>query len=128
VDAESAKHATPLLVLFGSNSGTAEAFAAQVSEAAAAAGFAVTTATLDSVVTTTGSADAGAVRLPTNGAVLIITATYNGLPPDNAARFARALAAATASGSRPLEGVSYAVFGVGNSEWVQTFQAVPRCV
>jgi cytochrome P450/NADPH-cytochrome P450 reductase len=48
--------------------------------------------------------------------------SYNGLPPDNAVQFAKWLAAA---GPDAAKGVQFAVFGVGNSQWV-TFQAFPR--
>jgi cytochrome P450/NADPH-cytochrome P450 reductase len=57
-------------VLYGSNSGTCEAFAAQVVDAAAAAGFAAAAATLDSRMSAAGKAE-----LPVKGAVLIITST-----------------------------------------------------
>eukprot|EP00775_Hariotina_reticulata_P004961 gene4961-5202_t len=50
--------------------------------------------------------------------------SYNGLPPDNAVKFAKWLAAA---GPDAAKGVLFAVFGVGNSQWV-TYQAFPRLV
>lgn len=63
-------HNTPLLVLYGSNSGTCEAFAAQLVESGAAAGFAAAAATMDSLFA--GSLDP---QLPKTGAVLVVTST-----------------------------------------------------
>lgn len=62
-------HNTPLLVLYGSNSGTCEAFAAQVVDSAAAAGFKAAAATLDSCC------QGGSVLLPKEGAVLLVSST-----------------------------------------------------
>jgi cytochrome P450/NADPH-cytochrome P450 reductase len=111
------RHQTPLLVLYGSNLGTAEEVARRVAEAGEGAGFAVTAAPLDEY----------AGRLPTEGAVLITTASYNGTPPDNAGRFCAWL---RDDGLAPgaLAGVRYAVFGCGNRDWASTFQAVPRLI
>lgn len=64
-----ARHSTPLMVLYGSNSGTCEAFAAQVADSAAAAGFKVSVATLDTCCRD------GALLLPKEGAVLVVTST-----------------------------------------------------
>ena len=111
------RHQAPLLVLYGSNLGTAEEVARRMAEAGEAAGFAVTVAPLDEY---TG-------RLPSQGAVLIATASYNGTPPDNAGRFCDWLRdGGLVPGS--LAGVRYAVFGCGNRDWASTFQAVPRLI
>src|SRR6266702_3248829 len=90
-------HGTPMLVLYGSNFGTAEDVAAQIAETATRRGFAARIAALDDHV------DA----LPPEGVVAITTATYNGTPPDNAVGFARWLS----EGSPDLTGVRYTVFG-----------------
>jgi flavodoxin len=103
-----------MLVLYGSNFGTAEDVAAQIAETATRRGFAARIAALDDHV------DA----LPTEGVVAITTATYNGTPPDNAVEFARWLS----EGSPDLTGVRYTVFGCGNQEWAATFQDFPRLV
>jgi cytochrome P450 / NADPH-cytochrome P450 reductase len=111
------RHQTPLLVLYGSNLGTAEEVARWIAEAGEGSGFAVTVATLDAYVG----------RLPTEGAVVITTASYNGTPPDNAGRFCDWLRdGGLAPGA--LAGVRYAVFGCGNRDWASTFQAVPRLI
>ncbi|WIA11150.1 hypothetical protein OEZ85_011289 [Tetradesmus obliquus] len=92
--------------------------------AAAAAGFAATAATLDSIMPPAGEQP----QLPKAGAVLFVTSTYNGEPPDNALRFAKwlpAAAAAAAAAGGAVEGLPFAVLGVGNSQWA-TYQAFPR--
>jgi cytochrome P450/NADPH-cytochrome P450 reductase len=107
-------HGTPLLVLFGSNLGTSEEIARSIADAAAAQDFAVRVGWLDDF---TG-------KLPTEGGVLIVCASYNGTPPDNAAGFYRWLQDGPAAGA--LAGVRYAVFGCGNRNWASTYQSVPR--
>ena len=114
---ERSGHLTPLLVLFGSNLGTAEGLARQIAEDGLAQGFAATVAPLDDF----------AGRLPREGAVMIATASYNGTPPDNAVRFCDWLRGGGLE-SGALEGVSYAVFGCGNQDWASTFQAIPRLI
>ncbi len=109
------QHNTPLLVLFGSNLGTAEDIAHHITEDGQAKGFAAKVASLDDYSNS----------LPTDGAVVIVTASYNGLPPDNAVKFSTWMKSAELA-SDALKGVKYTVFGCGNREWASTFQAVPR--
>ncbi len=111
------RHGTPLLVLFGSNMGTAEELAHRIGEDAERMGFASTVADLDE----------SAEELPKEGAVVIVTASYNGAPPDNAKKFYDWLRSKQ-SGSDALRGVNYTVFGCGNTDWAATFQAVPRFI
>lgn len=108
-------HGTPALVLYGSNLGTTEDFARELARAADLNGFDVTLA----------EADEYAGRLPGTGAVLIACASYNGTPPDNAAKFCDWLTTAPAGA---LDGVKYAVFGCGHADWAATFQATPRLI
>ncbi len=107
-------HGTPLLVLFGSNLGTSEDAARRVAGAAERQGFSVRVAWLDDYT----------AKLPTEGGVLVVCASYNGAPPDNAAGFYQWLADGLAPNA--LAGVRYAVFGCGNRNWASTYQAVPR--
>lgn len=107
-----AKHGTPLTVLFGSNLGSSESFARELAQRGEFNGFDVTMAPLD----------AFANRLPTDGAVAIACASYNGMPPDNAAKFVDWLETT----DQRLEDVSYFMLGCGNSDWAATFQEVPR--
>ncbi|HMN21532.1 MAG TPA: cytochrome P450 [Ottowia sp.] len=107
------ERATPLLVLYGSNTGASEAFAQRIASEAEGQGYAARAAPLDE--------HSGA--LPTEGAVVIVSASYEGQPPDNARQFT-AWAEALAPGA--LKGVHYAVFGCGNRQWARTYQAVPK--
>jgi cytochrome P450 / NADPH-cytochrome P450 reductase len=109
-------HNTPLLVLYGSNLGTAEELATRVADLAEINGFATTLAPLDDHV---GS-------LPTQGGVLIFCASYNGAAPDNATQFVKWL-----GGELPKDAFAklrYAVFGCGNSDWAATYQSIPRLI
>src|SRR6202008_1478299 len=72
-------HNTPLLVLYGSNLGTAEDLATRVADLAEVNGFATKLAPLDDYVG----------KLPTEGGVLIFCASYNGAAPDNATQFVK---------------------------------------
>jgi cytochrome P450/NADPH-cytochrome P450 reductase len=110
-------HATPLLVLFGSNLGTAEGMAHRIADDARSRGFAATVGALDE------HADA----LPKQGAVVIVTASYNGQPPDNAAKFCQKLRD-PALPSDAFAGVEYSVFGCGNRDWSATYQAIPTLI
>jgi cytochrome P450 / NADPH-cytochrome P450 reductase len=110
------QHDTPLLVLFGSNLGTAEELARQVAEAGEVFGFKTTLSPLDDCVG----------RLPKRGGVAIVCASYNGQPPDNAAQFCKWLEGD--QGADALSGVRYAVFGCGNRDWAATYQTVPRFI
>ncbi|WP_434384320.1 bifunctional cytochrome P450/NADPH--P450 reductase [Melittangium boletus] len=107
-----AAHGTPLLLLYGSNSGASEAFARRIASDGLARGYAARVAPLDEA---TG-------KLPKEGAVVLVTASYNGQPPDNARGF-HAWLSHVPEGS--LLGVRYAVFGCGNRDWAATYQAIP---
>ncbi len=98
-------HNTPLLVLYGSNLGTAEELATRVADLAEVNGFASKLAPLDDY----------AGKLPEEGGVLIFCASYNGAPPDNATQFVNWLHGDASKDA--LSKVRYAVFGCGNSDW-----------
>src|SRR5215469_3807396 len=72
-------HNTPMLVLYGSNLGSAEELAVRMADLAEINGF----------VTRLGPLDDYVGKLPDEGGVLIICASYNGAPPDNATRFVK---------------------------------------
>src|SRR5574337_671827 len=110
-------HATPLLVLFGSNLGTAEGLAHRIADEARSRGFAATVGALDD------HADA----LPKTGGVVIVAASYNGQPPDNAAKFCAKLRD-PALPADAFAGVEYSVFGCGNRDWSATYQAIPTLI
>jgi cytochrome P450/NADPH-cytochrome P450 reductase len=109
-------HDTPLVVLYGSNLGTAEELATRVADLAEVNGFATRLAPLDDF----------AGHLPETGGVLIFCASYNGAPPDNATKFVDWL-----RGDLPKNAFAklrYAVFGCGNRDWAATYQSVPRFI
>ena len=109
-------HNTPLLVLYGSNLGSAEELATRVADLAEVNGFATKLAPLDDYVG----------KLPEQGGVLIFCASYNGAAPDNATQFVKWL-----TGDLPKDAfakVRYGVFGCGNSDWAATYQSIPRII
>jgi len=109
-------HNTPLLVLYGSNLGTAEEFATRLADLAVVNGFATKLAPLDDFVG----------KLPDQGGVLIFCASYNGAAPDNATQFVKWLGSDLPKDA--FAKVRYAVFGCGNSDWAATYQSVPRMI
>ena len=110
-----AKHGAKAAVLFGSNLGSTEEIARDIANSAELNGFDVTMNDLDSA----------AGNLPTEGVVIIVSASYNGAPPDNAARFVKWLEEAKPGAAN---GVRYVVFGCGNRDWASTYQAQPRLI
>ena len=104
-------------MLFGSNLGTAEGIAHRIADDARSRGFAATVGALDE------HADA----LPKQGAVIIVTASYNGQPPDNATQFCQKLRD-PALPADAFAGVEYSVFGCGNRDWSATYQAIPTLI
>jgi cytochrome P450/NADPH-cytochrome P450 reductase len=108
-------HGTPLLLLYGSNSGASEAFARRIASDASARGYAARVAPLDD----------HAGQLPKDGASVIVTASYNGQPPDNARKFVKWIEGVP---DASLVGVRYAVFGCGNRDWATTYQAIPKLI
>ena len=109
-------HNTPLLVLYGSNLGTAEELATRVADLAEVNGFVTRLAPLDDF----------AGKLPEQGGVLIFCASYNGAAPDNATQFVKWLRSEMPKDA--LAKVRYALFGCGNSDWAATYQSIPRLI
>lgn len=103
----------PLLVLYGSNLGTAEEVARELSDSARRAGLSSDVKPLDSVVN----------ELPEKGTVLIVTASYNGKPPVNGRNFVEWLDNIEQD---EVKGLNYAVLGCGDPNWSTTYQAIPR--
>ncbi|KAF4921845.1 Bifunctional cytochrome P450/NADPH--P450 reductase [Colletotrichum viniferum] len=104
-----------LAVFYGSNSGTCEFMAQRLASDAQSHGF---SATVDSL-------DTAREALPTDRPVVIVTSSYEGQPPHNAALFVDWL---TNLKGKELENVSYAVYGCGHAEWVKTHQHTPKLV
>ncbi|MEJ2872079.1 MULTISPECIES: bifunctional cytochrome P450/NADPH--P450 reductase [unclassified Saccharothrix] len=104
---------TALTLLHGSNLGTCTGIARDLAVDGDERGFATTVAPLDEF--------AGRISAD-GGPLVIVAASYNGRPTDDAARFV-AWAEGLEAGS--LEGVHYAVLGVGDRNWAATYQRVP---
>jgi cytochrome P450 / NADPH-cytochrome P450 reductase len=106
----------PLTILYGTNTGTCLALAQRIaSEAASTYGFNPEVLDMDAAVG----------RLQTDRPTILLTSSYEGQPPDNALQFVQALE--SMEGNK-LEGVKYAVFGVGHRDWHATHHRVPKLV
>ena len=101
-----------MTIFFGSNMGTCESLAQTAARSAAHHGFSAIVKSLDDATES----------LPEGQPVLIITASYEGEPPDNAQRF---IAWLQGPNVPDLSRVQYAVFGCGNRDWKETFQRIP---
>jgi cytochrome P450/NADPH-cytochrome P450 reductase len=113
VAASPIKAGTTLAILHGSNLGTCRALAKQLAEEATDIGCAATIAPLD----------AAAGGLPGADAVLIVASSYNGQPTDDAREFVTWLLSDDAAlQGNPL----FVVLGVGDHNWADTYQAVPK--
>lgn len=97
----------PMSILFGSNTGTCESLAQTLASMASDHGYSATVKALD----------AATDAVPTDQAVVIITASYEGQPTDNAAHFVEWLQSLKGS---ELEGSKYAVFGCGHRKYSMT--------
>ncbi|MFK4071564.1 bifunctional cytochrome P450/NADPH--P450 reductase [Streptomyces sp. NPDC029674] len=106
---------TALTLLHGSNFGTCREYAEQLGEMATGLGFDVRVAPLDE------AADA----LPAGSPVVIVAASYNGRPTDDAGEFVSWL---TRAAPDAADGVRYAVLGVGDRNWAATYQRVPTLI
>ena len=104
----------PLTILYGSNTGTCQALAQKLASEAAQHGCKPTVLDMDS----------GAI--PTDRPLVIITASYEGEPPDNAARFVAMLE--SQKGPDAFKGAKFAVFGCGHVDWASTYMRIPKLV
>ncbi|OZJ04584.1 hypothetical protein BZG36_02771 [Bifiguratus adelaidae] len=115
-----------LTVLFGTETGTSQDYATQLASQARAYGFPeVTVMDIDKwPVLQAGKYSATSEGAP-NEMVVFVTATYNGLPPENAEKFSAFISDESKDSGLPFKRLSFAVFGVGNSNW-RTFGAFPN--
>ncbi|MFE9369990.1 cytochrome P450 [Streptomyces sp. NPDC006711] len=109
------RQGTGLLLLHGTNYGTCRAFAERLAAEATALGLTTEVAPLDS----------HAGGLPKDRPVVIVAASYNGQPTDDAARFVRWVEEAEPGSAAA---VPYAVLGVGDRNWAATYQRVPTLI
>jgi sulfite reductase (NADPH) flavoprotein alpha-component len=106
----------PLLILFGSQTGTAETLARKTAKFAEAKGFAPRVLSMEKYV---------AVDLAAEENVLVITSTYgDGEPPDNAQAFWSWLNTDTAP---RLERTSFSVLALGDTNYPQFCEFGKRC-
>ncbi|KAI0356058.1 fatty acid hydroxylase [Trametes cingulata] len=104
-----------LYVVYGSNTGTSQTFAQRIASDAPCHGFKASLGTLDSITE----------HVPTDGPLVIVTASFEGEPADNASHFFEWLQSLKGN---EMENVKYAVFGCGNRDWVRTYQRVPTII
>ncbi|KKF96040.1 NADPH--cytochrome P450 reductase [Ceratocystis platani] len=115
-EANSGAKGRPMSIFYGSNSGTCEAMAHRLAADAASHGFRA--ATVDVL-------NAAKEKLPQDHPIVIITASYEGQPTDNAAAFVAWLEAVK---GQEAQGVQYAVYACGHRDWVQTFHRIPKLI
>ncbi|CAM1511159.1 Fc.00g086720.m01.CDS01 [Cosmosporella sp. VM-42] len=106
----------PLAIFYGSNSGTCEALAQRLAGDAPLHGF---------HASTIAPLDEAKENLPKDRPVVIVTASYEGQPPSNAAHFINWMESLK---GKEAEDVNYAVFACGHHDWVQTFHRIPKLV
>ena len=94
----------PMSILFGSNTGTCESLAQTLASMASDHGYSATVKSLD----------AATDAVPKDQPVVIITASYEGRPTDNAAHFVEWLQSLKGN---ELEGSKFAVFGCGHRKY-----------
>lgn len=82
----------PMTILYGSNSGTCEGLSQSLARNATGHGYSATVEPLDAAID----------RVPTDQPVIVLTASYEGSPPDNASGFVEWMKAAE---STKFEGV-----------------------
>lgn len=100
--------AYPMLILFGSQTGTAQRHAKIVTNFARSRNFDVTMKAMDDY-----TGDLSKEKL-----VIFVCSSYgNGEYPDNAIKFSKMLHDKAEAGAKYLEGVGFAVFGLGNSKF-----------
>ena len=110
--------AKPISLFYGSNTGTCEVLARHLARDATAKGFSA-----DPIA----PLDSATKNLPSDRPVVILTASYDGQPADNAGQFVRWLKSLDAE-FQPLKGVSYAVFGCGHRDWPATLFRIPKLI
>lgn len=107
---------TALTILHGSNLGTCAGIARDLSSDGDERGFSTAVASLNEAVGMLSSAE---------GPVVIVAASYNGRPTDDAGKFVDWIQHLEPGA---LDGVTYALLGVGDRNWPATYQRVPTLI
>ena len=111
----SMENLTPLTISYGSNAGSAEAFAKKLVQDAPFYGFTPTIMPLNKLVD----------KLHETKALAVVTGSYEGQPPDNANKFVPHIEDSAVDN---LHGIKFSIFGCGNRQWARTYQAIPKRV
>jgi cytochrome P450/NADPH-cytochrome P450 reductase len=116
----------PVTFLFGTQTGTAQDYASQLAGQAKNFGFKnITVCDMDKwEVLKKGKYDGPKGTNDPRELVVICTATYNGCPPDSAEKFDKFISDDSKDKDHPMDGLLYAVFGLGNKNW-RTYQQFP---
>lgn len=118
LDAPETANLKPMQIFFGSNTGTCEAVATALADSAQRKGLKAEPVSMDD----------GVALFDKSQPVVVITASYEGQPPDNAAHFLEWL---SRNPRDKVEGAKYAVFGLGNSEFYPItsarWKSEPKC-
>ena len=112
---KNSKNAKPLHILFGSNTGLSKSFAQKIHQKAYRYGYKPILAAMDDYVEKLDKA------IP----LIIVTASYEGKPPNNAVKFINWL---NSLPNDRFDGLQYAVLGCGHRDWAKTYQAIPKQV
>ncbi|KAL9115273.1 MAG: hypothetical protein Q9227_001067 [Pyrenula ochraceoflavens] len=105
-------------VFVGGNMGTCEGLAHNLAEKGPDFGLEIEIQDLNAAVE----------NLPADKPCVIITASYEGKPPDNAKKFVAWIEQLSHESKKLPQGMRYAVFGAGNSDWASTFHRIPKLV
>ena len=103
-----------MLILYGSNTGTCQTLAQRLAADAGLHGYHGSILDMDS----------GIHEIQQKTLAIIITASYEGEPPDNASHFVHWMSRQDVR----LGLLEYGVFGCGHSDWAATFQKIPKGV
>ncbi|KAJ3248013.1 hypothetical protein HDU78_002447 [Chytriomyces hyalinus] len=118
----------PITILYGSNTGTASDYAGTIAAKARTLSGDVVISSLDDFLP---KLKTRLSSFPDDGKIhhllMVVTATYNGTPPDNAGAFDKWITEQVAAKALPLKGTDFAVFGCGNKQW-RTYQMFPAKV
>ncbi|KAI8578279.1 hypothetical protein K450DRAFT_301281 [Umbelopsis ramanniana AG] len=123
----------PVTFLYGTQTNTSEEYARKLSGQAKGFGFTNIKTLVKggklNKLQKNDSAPSSEDDVKVSELLVVVTATYNGYPPDNAVSFDKWLTSKTENiedtKKNELQGVLYAVFGCGNRDWSSTFQKFP---